>query len=170
MMAYSFSSSTPQTAFEYLRIEFKDGKGTNTPAIFCKDFFAEEIQAEASGESNLTFYTRTYASFSQATDWVCPNQNKTNMTTNVYKNMKVFVVSCEYATQDGHDPDFLPDLTCASAVDSKTYAERSILHKSFTNSNFVPAQYSSEKTLQQYATVLKIYLSSISARRVTTNI
>ena len=152
-MAYSFKSSKPQTAFEYLRIQFTDGKGHNIPAIFCKDFFAEEIQAEASGESNSTFYTDTYASLSYATDWVCPNQNKTNMQTNGYRNIKVFVVSCEYATQDRRDPDFLPDLTCASAIETKTYAERSILHRSFTNSNFVPAQYSSEKTLQQYATV-----------------
>ena len=62
MMAYALDSyPDPEEAFEYVRIVFHYGDGTNIPAIFCKDFYAEEIQAEASGESNSTFYTTNFA-------------------------------------------------------------------------------------------------------------
>ena len=49
MMAYAFESLTSQDALRYFRVVFFDGDGSTIPAIFCKDFFAEEIQAEANG-------------------------------------------------------------------------------------------------------------------------
>ena len=61
MISYAFGSFKPEGAFRYLRIVFTDFNGDNIPAVLCKDYFAEEIEAEASGESNSTFYTQTYA-------------------------------------------------------------------------------------------------------------
>ena len=46
--AYSMADFGYDT-YSYLRVVFFDGKGNNVPAVLCKDFFAAEIQAEASG-------------------------------------------------------------------------------------------------------------------------
>ena len=169
MMAYSLQSLIQISAFEYLRITFYDGDGVNIPAIFCKEYFAEEIQAEASGESNSTFYTDTYAPIDYyGTEWVCPNLNKTNITDDRYENINVGVYSCAYAKLK--DSNFLSDQNCSSAANSTSYATYIYLYKSLTNSNFVPAQYSSEKTLQKYATVTSTPLSSTTVPIVNTNI
>ena len=82
MIAYQFDSGLepPDTAFKFFIIVFSEGNGDgmNIPAIFCKDYFAEEIEAEASGISNSTFYTDTYL-VSNGTDRVCPKLDKTTI-------------------------------------------------------------------------------------------
>lgn len=160
MMAFALTSSPSTKAFEYLRFVFEECTGQPIPAIFCKDFYAEEIQAEANGQSNSTFYTDTYAKTRFLTDWVCPNLNKTTITNKEFSNIEVSVVTCAEGTNEKYDPDFLPDLTCKTTDESNSWANGKFLYKSLINTNFVPAKYHSEQTLQKYATETQTLLSS----------
>ena len=84
MMAYSFYSIYgPLEVYKYFRVAFIEGEGRfqeTIPTILCSDYYAEEIQAEASGASNSTFYTDNYSWKLNQTLWVCPNLNKTTVT------------------------------------------------------------------------------------------
>ena len=63
------------------------------PAIYCSEFFASEIAAEKSGESNSTFYTRTYDADAEgaSSKWICPNVNTSSIEAVANNNMHAIV-------------------------------------------------------------------------------
>ncbi len=114
MMAYAFHTFFgAEYAFQYLRVAFYSN-GSYIPAVLCQDYFADQILAEANGQSNSTFYTDTYSTnISTRSSWVCPDLG--NMTITEKENMDnivVYVLSCNSAKTK--DPDFLPDQVCKS--------------------------------------------------------
>ena len=107
MLAYSLQSVTKTYAFSYFRVVFHIDDDF-VPAILCKDFFAEEIQAEASGASNSTFYSDNYGKNLNAySDWVCPDIDKETLSGKQYKNLVAFVLNCETGKKE--DAVFMPD-------------------------------------------------------------
>ena len=119
-----------------------DSNGRTIPAVFCKDIFAEELQAEASNQTDTKFYTDTYAKKFGYSDWVCPDMGKTSITDKSSRNMQVWVYNCLKAQT--FDPEFLPDQVCKTKAQSAKFAQGRTLYKSFTSTNFVPAQYHTE--------------------------
>ena len=68
--------TTTNEAYSYLRVVFMD-QLKKVPAVFCKDYFAAEIEAEASVPTNSsTFFTDNFAN----QEWLCPNLTQTNVT------------------------------------------------------------------------------------------
>ena len=65
--------------------------------MYCRDYFAEEIAAEESGQSDSTFYSDTFADPKNdaISRWICPNLTKTTITDNI--SFEVDVVTCSVA-------------------------------------------------------------------------
>jgi len=51
------------------------------PAVYCLDYYADEIAAEKSGQSNSTFYTDKYGfeGGQGMSKWICPNLTESNL-------------------------------------------------------------------------------------------
>ena len=106
------------------------------PAVYCTDYYAEEIAAEKNGTSNSTFYTDTYSD-SIALDnapykWICPNLTESTIFPGYLNNLKVELEACWIAKQV--DLDFEPDLECSenSDVEQKQqmrYSQEYILYR-----------------------------------------
>ena len=97
-----------------LRVVFVGLTG-KVPAVYCTDYYAEEIAAEESGQSDSTFYSRTYRDPGPYTDWksrwICPNLTKTEIDIeNPWRYFTAAVVTC--AQGKDSDPTFEPDVTC----------------------------------------------------------
>lgn len=78
------------------------------PAIYCEDYFAEEIAAEIFGNSNSAFnYTKAYTGGGSygVSKTICPNLQEITS-----DELNVKVVACEDAKKD--DPNFEPDVEC----------------------------------------------------------
>jgi hypothetical protein len=57
------------------------GKDIYIPAVYCKDLFADEIEAEKNGESDSNFFTETYLNVTGTNfSWICPNVTSYNIT------------------------------------------------------------------------------------------
>ena len=80
------------------------------PAVYCIDYFAKEIAAEQSGQSDSTFYTDTYGFEGKdgESKWICPNLTDYTITDGTSFHVEVW--DCE----DGKDwdPHFDPDVSC----------------------------------------------------------
>ena len=76
MVSYRLTGPYDLNPLKLLRMVFENGLTRETiPAVFCTDYYAEEIAAEKNGLSNSTFYTDTYEDYSgpNGYKWICPN-------------------------------------------------------------------------------------------------
>ena len=71
---------TTTNPLDTLRVVFYSFSSTPNviPAVYCSDYYAEEIAAEKSGLSNSTFYTDKYADEGSPywSKWICPDLTK----------------------------------------------------------------------------------------------
>ena len=71
-------------------------------AVYCRDFFSEEIAAETElartqGVKDIDlWYTRTFA----ATDWVCPNTTNIELNGRFAKGLTMQILSCTVAQEN----------------------------------------------------------------------
>ena len=116
-------ADTMETA-KTLRILFlvqsRDGPGsgvpiiTYPPAVLCKDFYAEEIEAEDSVDG---FYTTSFA----GDGWICPNTTGITLWNNLYSTVGAYSVlqaevrTCSYVK--GIVPESFYDNTEAGDID-----------------------------------------------------
>jgi len=100
-----------------LRIAFFANSTTSdsTPAVYCKDYYADEIAQEKTGLSNSTFYTDTYVIDEAISDsqWICPNLTESTITDQPLDNLQLTVYSCQDAKMF-FDFDFEPDEPCVA--------------------------------------------------------
>ena len=85
-----FQIAEQKDLYASLRVVFADENGS-VPTVYCTDFFAEQIAAEASGLSNSKFYTETFADDLAGYKWLCPNLAQTNVTREARNNLYVQV-------------------------------------------------------------------------------
>ena len=83
------------------------------PAVYCTDYYAEEIAAEKNGLSNSTFYSDTYAD----DRWICPNLTESTILPGYLNNLQAELDACWKAKEV--DPDFEPDLDCSANNDTE---------------------------------------------------
>ena len=77
MVSYMLIDPNLNDPLETLRVVFQPEQITNDviPAVYCKDYYADEIAAEKNDQSNSTFYTDKYGflgDYGQSM-WICPN-------------------------------------------------------------------------------------------------
>ena len=136
-----------------LRVVFYDSYYLqNVPAVYCKDYYAQEIAAEESGQSNSTFYTKAYGfkGVPNTNEWICPNLTNTILTKQ--GGLLVDVLTCKDAKQ--FDQDFEPNVTCIDeSATNATMANQFSLDRQLVSTNFVPLAYHTNQQLQQYKVV-----------------
>ena len=82
MPSYQLKGPNNINPLESLRVNFFDGyTGKVVPAVYCTDYYAKEIAAEQSGQSDSTFYSETYADSKIPGDskWIYPNLTETKI-------------------------------------------------------------------------------------------
>ena len=84
---------------EFLRLEFQNGiSGGVIPAVYCSDYYKEEIEAEKNGTSTLSFYIDNYDDTAEDRNGksICPNMTKTTtVSQNWLDDLMVNVVPCK---------------------------------------------------------------------------
>ena len=121
MPSYKLFSKTTNP-LETLRVVFFANNVT-VPAVYCKDYYAKEIEAEQNGQSDWTFnYTKAYAKEGVLgySKWICPNLKETTLTDARRLSFLVQVLPCSLA-KERFDPNFEPDVTCIA--EAKIYAK-----------------------------------------------
>ena len=145
-------------------------------AVYCTDYYAEEIAAETSGQSNSTFYTDTYGDYHRQYQykWICPNLTETTIQPEYINNLNMIVDSCHIAKN--YDPDFEPDLICATNNDTiqaelmKNNSNGYTLNRQRVSSNFVPSLYHESQQLQHYVSFSSVFMKWDESIWVRTNV
>ena len=99
MVSYFIEGEYEQNPLELLRMVFYAHGDDITyviPAMYCTDYFAEEIAAENSGLSNSTFYTDTYKDVIDR-KWICPNLTQSTIEPGQKTSLRAEVTACNEA-------------------------------------------------------------------------
>ena len=95
MVSYQiYSKELLAHPLQILRPVFRPANiGYVIPAVYCYEYYADEIAAEKNGQSDSTFYTDTYLDLYAAgwgrSDWICPNLTDSMVTEIDTNNLRV---------------------------------------------------------------------------------
>ena len=130
-----------------MRIQFFDESKNVVEAVYCEDFYADKIAAEANGTVTTTYFTENFvepidpALGDQMFKWVCPNITEMNLDTNY--GLEAHIVGCESASGDV----YADGLACDQ--DELQYWSYHAIVKP-VSSNFDPYLYHKDGTIQLY--------------------
>ena len=131
--------------------------GVFIPAVYCAEYFQDEIEAEKSGQSSSTFYTDTYGykmgdQGLPHSQWICPNLTQSTLSAKGVHNLLATVQEC--ANGVGSDPSFAPDIDCIAESSYEEYMTKTQLgyqiERQRMNTNFVPSMYHNSEELQHF--------------------